>query len=62
MLAYFYDRGEAADAEGVKSRLASLDRYKLRKKDGESRTFRIMLFPSLNVNDGGGGLKTLLLF
>ena len=22
MLAYFYDRGEAADAEGVKSRLA----------------------------------------
>ena len=40
----------------------ALDRYKLRKKDGESRTFRIMLFPSLKVNDGGGGLKTLLLF
>ena len=40
----------------------ALDRYKLRKKDGESRTFRIMLFPSLNVIDGGGGLKALLSF
>lgn len=40
----------------------ALDRYKLRKNDGESSVFRIMIFPSLNVNDRGGGLKTLLLF
>lgn len=40
----------------------ALDRYKLRNNDGESSVFRIMLFPSLNVIDGGGGLNAFLLF
>jgi len=40
----------------------ALDRYKLRNNDGESSVFRIMLLPSLNVIDGGGGLNAFLLF
>lgn len=40
----------------------ALDCYKLRKYDGEMGMFQIMLFPSLNVIDKGGGLKALLLF
>ena len=40
----------------------ALDRYKLRKNDGESSVFRILRFPSLNVIDGGGGLNAFLLF
>ena len=40
----------------------ALDRYKLRNNGGESSVFRIMLFPSLNVMDRGGGLVALLRF
>lgn len=41
---------------------AALDRYKLRKRGGESGALQLMILPELNFIERRGGLNSVVLF